>query len=103
RGAALVSANRPVVQVAGDPTVDWLVVAFADGALAADQKWVYQRATTGVYAQSGGSVLLTDVLAATLTGAADVVGVTPAPEMLTDPQSTRVTRAFSLWEPFARS
>lgn len=99
-----------VIQVAGDPTVDWMLVSLA-GPRGPALQFAYQwqaRATIGVNAQSGGSALLSALLAAVCSPEkspglqASVTGVTLPPELLMDPQSSSVTRTFSLWEDYPR-
>ena len=95
----MTAANSVVVQVVGDATVDWLVVAPPAPALKLPD--LFSRATTGVYAQSGGSALLAEVLGAVLP-AGSVAGGGLTERMLTDPRCGDVTRTFTLWEPKER-
>lgn len=97
-----------VIQVAGDTTVDWLVVSPRTTALQLPDEWANQ-ALTGLFPQPGGAALLTEVLTrvASDTDRSDrhieVHGVTIAPEILRDPKGSSVTRTISLWELYPQS
>ena len=89
-----------VIQVVGDSTVDWLVVAPPTPALRLPEVW--SRVTTGVYGQSGGAALLADLLRASVADPSMVAGGVLNPEMLGDPRSRDVVRTVTLWQPTER-
>jgi hypothetical protein len=98
-----------VIQVAGDPTVDWLLVAPEEQASGLQVTYIWaQRTSASAYAQPGGSALLTALLKTVCSSetsgglSAMVSGITLTPELLRDPQATEVTRTFTLWQPYPR-
>ena len=106
----MAKSKPAVVQVAGDPTVDWMLVAPPSaGASELEVTYVWaKRTSASAYAQPGGSALLTVLVAAVCsqkkspTVPASVSGCTLPPQLLSDPRSPSVTRTFTVWEPHPR-
>lgn len=95
-----------VIEVAGDPTVDWMLVAPAS-ARASDLQVSYVwglQASASAHAQPGGSALLTALLSSICQadgGASiDLRGVKLPRRLFREPSGRDVTRTFTVWEPF---
>ena len=99
-GVALPEAT---ILVAGDATVDWMLIAPAgmESGLERAYRW---EAQTRVHlaAQAGGAAFLAALLAATCGGAAaPVVSAVPVPlASLTDPDDAAFARTYTTWQPY---
>ncbi len=95
-----------VIEVAGDPTVDWMLAASASthaAELQVSYVWGLQ-ASAGAHAQAGGSALLTELLSSVCDAdrgtPIQVHGVKLSRRLLREPAARDVTRTFTVWEPF---
>jgi hypothetical protein len=92
-----------VILVAGDATVDWMLIAPAgmESGLERAYRW---EAQTRVHlaAQAGGAAFLAALLAATCgEAAAPVVSAVPIPPAsLTDPDDAAFARTYTVWQPY---
>src|SRR5438067_7246214 len=92
----------PIVHVAGDPTVDWMLMNPTGSHLQISYQWEAQ-ATVRIIVSRGGAALLTYVLRRLLQGSdgqlmATVHGVELPDDVVLDPQNRSVTRAFTIWD-----
>lgn len=105
----MAAEQQSVVEVAGDPTVDWMLVLPPDAAhpgMQVSYRWD-RRASVGLAALPGGAALLTSLLdhlctRSTPALSATVRGVQLSDSCLNNPRDTTITRVFSLWSAFAR-
>ena len=101
----MIRTEKPVLAVAGDVTVDWLLAVPAVAG-SADLQAAYQwetRGAAGLSAQPGGAALLATLAAAAIGGAARVEGPVLPPGVLLDPTDGRLARTYSLWQPHPSS
>ena len=104
----MVRRRTPIVQVAGDPTADWMLVSSTGAAgLGVKKSFFFEKGTSAsIHAQPGGAALLSDLLAAALDSAGErgapvkLGGIALSPEVLTDPRNSSIARTFTTWEPF---
>lgn len=97
------------VLVAGDATVDWMLVTPPDASNGAQLSYRWdQPGNVLLNAQAGGAALLTDVLRSVLTGShgrdtpSSVTGVDLPPDALRDPNYPAETRVYTRWSPLPR-
>ena len=99
RGYVVRDSDTPVLLIAGDVTVDWLLAApmITDPT---DLQVTYQWEMEGgaaLSAQAGGAALLTELARELVGDCAQVDGPTIPAEVLTNPGDHRLPRTYSLW------
>jgi hypothetical protein len=98
-----VARPEATILVAGDATVDWMLIAPAgmESGLERAYRW---EAQTRVHlaAQAGGAAFLAALLAATCGDAATpaVSAVPMPPASLTDPDDAAFARTYTIWQPY---
>jgi len=92
-----------IVLVAGDATVDWMLIAPAgmESGLERAYQWEVQT-RVHLAAQAGGAAFLAALLAAACGEAkTPVVSTVPVPlASLTDPDDARFVRTYTIWQPY---
>jgi hypothetical protein len=90
----------PLIQVCGDPTVDWMTIRSETEPRLGPFFWTPDQRVpdVGVSVQAGGSALITSLLKAIVPpGQAIINGVELAPELLENPFAP-ITRAWTVWQ-----
>jgi hypothetical protein len=89
------------IHVAGDVTIDWMLVmpsVAASTTLHASYQWE-SRAAVQIVAQPGGAALLHRLIAAS-DSAPTTLGTMLPPEALQQPGEDAVTRTYTVWKPY---
>src|ERR1035437_8629464 len=90
----------PLIQICGDPTVDWMAIRQETEPGLGPFFWKPEQSQqqVGLSVQAGGSALLTEFLRTLLpAGAARIEGVTLDPALLKTPIAP-ITRSWTLWQ-----
>lgn len=98
------SAPTAVIQICGDPTVDWLScpqLQEAEG----PYFWPPFEPMPSILlsSQAGGAALTTAFVRKLLANRAEIKGVHLDQELLMDPHCNRITRTWTVWSPWADS
>jgi len=97
--------GKRLIQVCGDPTVDWMSVR-TKFAAAAGRTYFFPPQAPNVElrlgSQPGGSALLTDLIKGMVRRQGAVVdGVTLAPRLLSQPMDDGITSAWTVWDVYS--
>lgn len=98
---------KPLIQVCGDPTVDWLRISNDDVVVRGGVYfWQKQPENSRVRLSSkpGGSILVQRLLSEMLDPEkADIQGVRLEEELLSRPKDCRITTSWTVWKEFAHA
>jgi hypothetical protein len=92
--------TSPIIQVCGDPTVDWMTIRSGTEPRLGPFFWTPDQHVpdVGVSVQAGGSALVTSLLKAIIpANKAIISGVELTPELLENPFAS-LTRAWTVWQ-----
>lgn len=95
------SSSNFLIQVFGDPTVDWMSIKSKSIVDRGSYYW-YGPAlpNINISSQPGGSALVTGLLTKMIRGGARIEGIEIAPRLLDEPKNDSITDSWTVWQPY---
>ncbi|MEN6348782.1 MAG: ATP-binding protein [Syntrophomonas sp.] len=94
---------KPLIQVCGDPTVDWFRIHNEDVTVRGGvYYWQRQKEDAKVRLSSkpGGSALVFELIKAMLSGKCEIEGTVLSDDLLNRPRDRRITTSWTLWKEY---